>query len=109
MRWALSQPDDILSVWDAFVDIDQVYYSLGHTRYVADPWQGNLVKKELNNTLESVVPAIREEIRMAFDKYFGTDEDNWRAIDLSEAVKMIVAQGASRFIVGLPLCKRVSV
>ncbi|UKZ78724.1 hypothetical protein TrVFT333_006470 [Trichoderma virens FT-333] len=105
MRWVLSQPDAFLSAWDAFVELDQVYYSLGHSRYVADPWQGNLVKTELNNMLESVIAALDDELRVAFDKYFGTDEDNWQTIDLSEAVKMIVAQGASRFTVGLPLCR----
>ncbi|KAL3466934.1 cytochrome P450 [Aspergillus heterothallicus] len=105
LRWALSQPDHILSTWDAFAEIDQTHYSLGDEKYVSDPWQGNLVKKELNAILDTVVSALGQELSVAFDEYFGTDEENWSEIELEKAVGMVVAQAASRFSVGLPLCR----
>ncbi|KAL2847551.1 cytochrome P450 [Aspergillus pseudoustus] len=105
MRWALAQPDSALSVAQAFVEVDQVVYSLGHTRYVADPWQGLLVRREMNSVLEIIVAAMNDELGIAFDARFGTDEENWKEIDLLETVRMVVAQAASRFTVGLPLCR----
>ncbi|KAL4972250.1 cytochrome P450 [Aspergillus desertorum] len=105
LRWATTQPDSVLSPSEAFAEIDQVDYSLGHSRYVADAWQGLLVKNEMNAVLENIVAALNDELAVAFDKYFGTDEESWRKIDLLEAARMVVAQAASRFTVGLPLCR----
>jgi hypothetical protein len=105
MRWVLTQPETVLGVNDAFVEIDQVYYSLGHSKYVGDPWQGNLVKQEMNAVLENIVAALNDELRVAFDAQFGSNEDEWKVINLLETVRVIVAQAASRFTVGLPLCK----
>lgn len=105
MRWVLTQPESILGVKEAFVEIDQVYYSLGHTKYVGDAWQANLVRDEMNAVLENTVAAMNNELQAAFDTRFGTDEKNWRRVDLLETVRLIVAQAASRFTVGLPLCK----
>ncbi|KAL4812992.1 cytochrome P450 [Aspergillus spinulosporus] len=105
LRWATTQPDSVLSPGEAFAEIDQADYSLGHSRYVVDAWQGMLVKNEMNAVLENIVAALNEELGVAFDKYFGTDEENWRDVDLLETAKMVVAQAASRFTVGLPLCR----
>ena len=105
MHWVLTQPETVLSINDAFVEIDQVYYSLGHSKYVSDPWQGNLVKQEMNSVLENIVAALNDELRVAFDAQFGSNEDEWKAVNLLETVRVIVAQAASRFTVGLPLCK----
>lgn len=104
MRWVLTQPETVLGVSDAFAEIDQVYYSLGHSKYVSDPWQGNLVKQEMNAVLENIVAVLNDELRVAFDAQFGSN-DEWKVINLLETVRMIVAQAASRFTVGLPLCK----
>lgn len=106
LRWVLAQPESALSVAQAFVEIDQVVYSLGHERYVADAWQGLLVRQEMNSVLENIVAAMNDELGIAFDARFGIDEDNWKEIDLLETVRMVVAQAASRFTVGLPLCKQ---
>ena len=109
MRWLLSQPEDALSVGGALVEIDQVVYSLGHEKYVSDPWQGNLVRTKLNLVLETIVTGLADELGHAFDRYFGTDSTNWKELDLYDAVKLVVAQTSSRFTVGLPLCKHAPV
>ncbi|KAL4928078.1 cytochrome P450 [Aspergillus undulatus] len=105
LKWAMTQPDSVLSVSEAFADIDQADYSLGHAKYIKDAWQGLLVKTELNAVLENIVAALNDELGVAFDKYFGTDEESWRGIELQKTIKMVVAQAASRFTVGLPLCR----
>lgn len=94
----------MLSNNEAFLEVNQVYYSLGHTKYVGDPWQSMLVKRELNAVLENIVAGLNEELQVAFDAHFGTDKNSWKRINLLETVRLVVAQAASRFTVGLPLC-----
>ncbi|KAL4965734.1 cytochrome P450 [Aspergillus stella-maris] len=105
LRWVLSQPDSVLGVGEAFADIDQAEYSVGHDKYIVDAWQGKLVQTEMNAVLESIVAALNDELGVAFDRWFGTDMEDWKEIDLLETVRPIVAQAASRFTVGLPLCR----
>ena len=71
MRWALTQPESILAINEAFQEIDQVYYSLGHTKYVSDAWQANLVRDEMNAVLENIVGALNDELEVAFGAHFG--------------------------------------
>ncbi|KAH8686213.1 cytochrome P450 [Ilyonectria robusta] len=105
MKWVLAQPDDVLSVDAAFVEVDQVKWGLGHEKIVADAWQAMLVKKELNQVLEAICAAMNNELGLVFDEHFGTDTANWKEIDLGPTIQIIVAQAASRFTVGLPLCR----
>ncbi|KAK2009715.1 cytochrome P450 [Colletotrichum eremochloae] len=104
LRWVQNQPQAVLDHTKAFAEVDQVYWALGHDRYVVDAWQGDLVKTELNVVLENICAALNEELGVAFDKWFGTDQE-WKEIDLFESIKMVVAQAASRFTIGLDLCR----
>ncbi|KAL4810621.1 cytochrome P450 [Aspergillus unguis] len=105
LKWALAQPDRVLSVSEAFCEIDQPLYSLGHMQPILDPWQGNLVRNDINAVLENIVAALNDELAVAFDTHFGTDTDSWKEIDLMETVRTVVAQAATRFTVGVPLCR----
>jgi hypothetical protein len=105
IRWAISQPESVLSNNEAFLEVNQTYYSLGHTNYVGDPWQSMLVKREINAVLENIVVGLNEELQVAFDTHFGTNEKSWKQITPLETVRMVVAQAARRFTVGLPLCR----
>ncbi|KAJ4409450.1 hypothetical protein N0V82_009470 [Gnomoniopsis sp. IMI 355080] len=105
MRWTLSQPDEIFSVGHAFAEIDGALYSLGTEAPIVDDWQGMLVKTQMGKVLENLCQAMNEELGVAFDACFGTDTENWRRIDLLTVVRRVVAQAASRFTVGLPLCR----
>ncbi|CEI41467.1 hypothetical protein FVEN_g3634 [Fusarium venenatum] len=105
MKWTMSQPDHVLDQGKAFAEIDQVSWSLGHDKYVVDAWQGLIVKYEMNRAIEVVANSMKDELREVFDEQFGTDTENWKKIDLTPTVKMIIAQAASRFTVGVPLCR----
>jgi hypothetical protein len=105
MRWVAMQPETVLSIGDAFAEIDQATYSLGHAKYVTDAWPGHIVKTDLNLVLENIVAALNDELGVAFTRYFGTNEHDWKTVDLLETIRMVVAQAAGRFTVGLPLCK----
>lgn len=108
LPWVFAQPESTLSLTQAFVEVDQVQYSLGHDRYVVDPWQGMLVKKEMNAVLENITAGLNDELAYAFDTRLGTATAEWKEIDLLDTMRLVVAQGASRFTVGLPLCEHPS-
>jgi hypothetical protein len=76
MRWALTQPESVLAINEAFLEIDQVYYSLGHTKYVGDAWQANLVRDEMNVVLDNIVGALNDELGVAFRARFGMVEND---------------------------------
>ncbi|KAJ4312060.1 hypothetical protein N0V84_010133 [Fusarium piperis] len=105
MKWVLSQPDDVLNVTKAFAEMNQIKWSLGHEEIAVDGWQGMLVKSDLNRVLENIVNAMNNELKNVFDEQFGKDTENWKEIDLRSTVQIVVAQAASRFTVGLPLCR----
>ncbi|KAH8591027.1 putative cytochrome P450 [Bisporella sp. PMI_857] len=105
LKWLVSQPDSVMSTNDAFVEVDQVGYTMGNHKFILDPWQGMLVKRDINAVLERIVVSLNQELGFAFDVRFGTDEDHWTELDLYETMRWVVAQGSSRFTVGLPLCR----
>jgi tenellin biosynthesis cytochrome P450 monooxygenase len=105
VEWAMAQPDDVLSVTDAFLEVNQTEYSLGHSRYWGDPWQFKLVKSQLNAILSNLIPAMDEELGLAFDKHLGTDTENWREVPLEATLRKVVSQATSRFTVGESLCR----
>ncbi|KAF4986798.1 hypothetical protein FGRMN_10678 [Fusarium graminum] len=105
MKWILNQPEDVLNISEAFADLDQVKWALGHDKYVVDAWQGHLVKNEMGRVLEILANSMKDELHEVFDEQFGTDTENWKRVDLAKTIKMIVAQAAGRFTVGLPLCR----
>lgn len=73
-----------------------------------DPWSGNLVKTDMNAILETIVIGLNEELQYAFDIRFGKDTETWNEIKVVDTMKALVAQAASRFTVGLPLCMSIS-
>ncbi|KAK3318107.1 cytochrome P450 [Apodospora peruviana] len=105
MKWALSQPDTKLSSYHAIVELNQVMHSLGHSRFIEDPWQGHLVRTKLFNAFESMAADVGDELTHALDMHFGTDTERWNEIDLVETLNKVTAQIAGRFTVGLPLCR----
>jgi hypothetical protein len=105
LRWLAAQPDSILSQPEAFVEIDQAAHTIPNVKIVADPWQGMMVKRDMNAIIEKLVVALDDELRFAFEQRFGTETEQWTEITLYGTMKKLVAQASSRFTVGLPLCK----
>lgn len=105
LRWLTAQPDTVLSAQDAFVEIDQAGYNLSHEKFISDPWHSMLVKRDMNRVLENLAAALEDELKLTFDTRLGTGTEQWTELTLLQTMKLIVAQGSSRFTVGLPLCK----
>ena len=104
LKWFVSQPDSAISNGEAFLEIDQINYLTGNGAHISDPWQGMLVKRDLNSVLEKIGVALGDELGFAFDKRFGTDEKNWNEFNALSTMQLIVAQASGRFTYGLPLC-----
>lgn len=108
IKWLVSQPDSIMSASEAFVEIDQIVHSMGDAKLISDAWQALIIKQDMNRVLESICAAMNDELAHIFDDQFGTDTDNWKEIDLLPTMSTVIAAAASRFSVGLPLCKQTS-
>lgn len=103
LRWMLSQPDRILSSHHAINEVDVGVYNIG-AKFFLDAWQSTLVKREMNNILETVAISLDDELKFAFASRVGTNTDEWTEFNVLDTIKLIVAQGSSRATVSLPLC-----
>ena len=79
---------------------------MGHEKFIHDPWQAMLVKRDMNAVLENLMIGLADELKFVFDARFGTHTMEWKELNVLSTVKLIVAQGSSRFTVGLQLCKK---
>ena len=104
LRWLGNYSEKTISALDAFVDIDKAQYTAPDVEHLRNPWQGSLVKTQMNRVLESLAVAIQDELSVAFDQRFGKDPE-WKVFRLHEVGRMTIAQASGRFTVGLPLCK----
>ncbi|SPO01741.1 related to pisatin demethylase / cytochrome P450 monooxygenase [Cephalotrichum gorgonifer] len=102
-QWAASQPDSVLSAIEGFREIDKGDWNSGHAKYIQDPWQSVVIKKDMGRFLETIAAAVHDELGAAMSEYL--DVDGEKDVDVYEAMKWIVAQISSRFTVGLPLCR----
>lgn len=103
IRWMQSQPNNVLSTQHAVVEVDVGVYNIG-AKYFLENWPTTLVKREMNNILENIAASLDDELKFSFDSRFGINTEEWRELNVLETVKLIVAQGSSRAVMGLPLC-----
>ena len=104
LRWAASLSDKVLSAHEAFVITDSGQYAAPFLETLTNPWQGSMVRTDLNRAILNVTAVFNDEVDVAFARLFGIDTHAWTELVLYDAMKMIVAQASSRYTVGLPLC-----
>jgi hypothetical protein len=85
--------------------MDSFDWSSGNRQYFLDPWPGLVLKRDMNSVLENLAVALNNELQFCFKEKFGTKTTEWIELDTYETLQMVIAQGSSRFTVGLPLCK----
>ncbi|KFX93485.1 hypothetical protein O988_06800 [Pseudogymnoascus sp. VKM F-3808] len=105
LRWYTSQPDHVLSSYEAFIELNQAVYTTGDANVIRNPWQAKLVRTQMLSLIEPIVADLNDELKISIDEKFGMDEEEWRELDLYEMVRIVIAQGSSRFTVGIPLCR----
>ena len=99
------QGDHVLNGPEAIIDMDSFDWSTGHRKYLTDPWQGQVLKRDMNAILENLMVALNDELQFCFNNRFGTNTNKWTELDIYETMQIVISQGSSRFTVGLPLCK----
>ena len=104
IKWVLSQPPGVLGMWEAFNEMFQLGHSLGHEKYMLDTWTVDVSRKVLTQNLEEFLDPVWDELQLAVDDYFGLDTENWRTLDLLDAIRKVINRASGRFTVGLPLC-----
>ncbi|KAE9370254.1 putative cytochrome P450 [Stipitochalara longipes BDJ] len=108
LRWITTQGDHVLNGPEAIIDMDSFDWTTGHRKYLVDPWQGLVLKRDMNAVLENLMVALNDELQFCFLERFGTNTKEWTELDIYETMQMVIAQGSSRFTVGLPLCRKES-
>lgn len=94
----------MLSSYEAFIELNQAVYTTGDANVIRNPWQARLVRTQMLSLIEPIVADLNDELKISIDEKFGMDEKEWRELDLYEMVRIVIAQGSSRFTVGIPLC-----
>ncbi|OBT63323.1 hypothetical protein VE03_07200 [Pseudogymnoascus sp. 23342-1-I1] len=105
LRWYTSQPDNVLSSYEAFIELNQAAYTTGDANVIRNPWQAGLVKTQMLSLIEPIIADLDDELKISIDEKCGMDEKEWRELDLFEMIRIVIAQGSSRFTVGVPLCR----
>ncbi|KAI1319967.1 cytochrome P450 [Xylariaceae sp. FL0255] len=90
LRWLQRQPERLIGASAAQTEVIQPYYGFGHDKFVNDPWTGML----------NICSAMNDELGVAIDAHFGEETKAWKEISLVPVMRMIVAQAATRFILG---------
>ena len=79
-------------------------WTTGHGNYFLGPWQGMLIRRDMNAVLENLAVALNDELQFCFNEALCTNTANWTEINIYETMQLCIAQASSRFTVGLPLC-----
>ncbi|KFY18173.1 hypothetical protein V492_00108 [Pseudogymnoascus sp. VKM F-4246] len=105
LRWYTSQPKHVLSSYEAFIELNQAVYTTGDVNVIRNPWQAGLIRTQMLPLIEPIIASLDDELKISIDEKFGMNETEWRELDLYEMIRIVIAQGSSRFTVGIPLCR----
>ncbi|PGH04393.1 hypothetical protein GX51_03552 [Blastomyces parvus] len=104
LRWMVTQSEKILSMREAFREVDQIEWVADHHKYVTDAWQIQLLNRDINRNLDRYLAPLGEEVQNAVGRWI-PNKDEWMEIPLWDTMKLVVGQVSSQFTVGEPLCR----
>ncbi|OJD25660.1 hypothetical protein ACJ73_02970 [Blastomyces percursus] len=104
LRWLVTQPDNVLSMQEAFRELDQIDWAADHHKYVTDAWLTPILNRDVNRNLDRYLPPLGEEVQNAVERRI-PNKDEWTEIPLWDTMKLVIAQVSSQFTVGEPLCR----
>lgn len=105
--WLTKQPASVLSQRESnnvFLAADHTFLNCVAASDAEWTFVVNVIKqitKELNNKTDDII----EEINDALALLWGSDDNDWKEIDLLDAMLQIMSRVVSRVYVGLPLCR----
>ncbi|KAJ7930490.1 cytochrome P450 [Mycena leptocephala] len=98
-----SAPDHILSFEESLKEAS-IDYTMGKA-LVHNPYHISSVRGSLTRSLGRCLPEIHDEIEHAFDDVLALKGNEWKLVQIHDAVLQIVARTSNRLFVGLPLCR----
>lgn len=105
MSWMLEQSDDVLSTSASHYDALHGDYSFLTPSLLGDPYHEHVIHRSLARHLNALIPDLEDEVRHAMDAVFGTDEREWKSLNVWDALLAIVPKITNRMMVGAPLCR----
>ncbi|KAJ7203642.1 cytochrome P450 [Mycena pura] len=98
-----SAPNNILSL-DAALNEISMDYTLGKEQ-VHNTYHITSIRGGLTRSLDRCFPELRDEIEHAFDDVLALKGNEWKQIQIHDAILHIVTRASNRVFVGLPLCR----
>lgn len=104
MNWMLDQPDHIISTAAAHYDILNGDYSFVDKRILEKPYQEHVVHRSLARQLAALIPGLDRQIRACVDDIYGTDDGQWRAVNIWDSLMVLIPKVTNLMFVGQELC-----
>lgn len=103
VAWMLEQPETVLNTQEPH---EAMLFSAYNFFGIDDHFPIKVMHKHLPRNLVTLLPDIQQEVAGSIDLAFGTDDtENWKTLNLWEALLVIVPRVMNRLAVGLPLCR----
>jgi hypothetical protein len=104
MNWMLDQPDHIISTAAAHYDILNGDYSFVDKRILEEPYQEHVVHRSLARHLAALIPGLDRQIRNCVDDIYGTDDKEWRTVNIWDSLMILIPKVTNLMFVGQELC-----
>ena len=106
LKWFSDQPDTRLSshlVGQERFAYKYLQIDVKHAETVH--FVDRIIKDQLARHLEAAQGPLHDELRRCIDAAFGTDEDDWKELNIYHAMQAIAMPAICRVILGLPLAR----
>lgn len=102
--WMLEQPDHVISTAAAHYDVLNGEYSFVHKTILKDPYHEHVVHRSLPRQVGALIPEIEEQVRVCVDDIYGTDETEWKKVNIWGCLMKLIPRLTNQMLVGKPLC-----
>lgn len=103
--WMLDQPESVLSTHHAHEEVLYSEYNFLGKDYGEDQYGIHVIYKSMARALNGLIPRIQEEVESSVDSAFGTDTEQWKTVNLWEALLDVVPKVTNQMLVGAPTCR----
>lgn len=105
LPWLTSQPESHLSAKWAQMDALNIPTTFLRPDIGLNPVHEPLIRRNLTAHLDSIAGDIQEEVKLSLEKFWGSDTEAWREVNLDYTIRRVVARASNRVFVGSELCK----
>lgn len=99
----LDKPGAQLHLQYSVIDMLQARWTLGDPKYILETWPRSLLRAGLLR-IDPLIQKFQDGLDNSIQRRFGSNTNEWREVNLYNAVKAIITQASARYLVGYPLC-----